>query len=376
MSLRTRRSWAVLASLLFVASACTQGGTPGGAQPTPTGPVGGGGAAASPGGAVNLFGSDYKTAKFKEGQNGGTLIFADWQEANLFNPFYQGQVTEANLAAITFNGLVTTTYDFKYAPDLAAEIPTLDNGGVKVPGDAGDAMTVTWKLLDGLKFSDGEALGCSDVKFTHGWVMDPGNVGLYAGKSGYEDISSVECRSETDMVWHFKNIYEGYITLFSPSGGTILPEHYASKISIKDIQTGKGYLAAEMARVPVTGPFKFQSVTPKQEIRLIRNDNFKSSTFHGPPYLDTFVFKWYADADAMIAAYKGGSPEYDVATDLNDADLPKLTDIQDQVHQLAGLTYEFLRPNWSATTCSPRVTDRGRGCPMSDPAMREALKYA
>jgi ABC-type transport system substrate-binding protein len=78
----------------------------------------------------------------------------------------------------------------------------------------------------------------------------------------------------------------------------------------------------------------------------------------------------------MIAAYQGDSPEYDIAKDLNDADLPKLEGLK-RVVQLEALTYEFLRPNWDADHCSLTLQGiRNGACPMSDPAMREALKYA
>jgi peptide/nickel transport system substrate-binding protein len=58
------------------------------------------------------------------------------------------------------------------------------------------------------------------------------------------------------------------------------------------------------------------------------------------------------------------------------------------VSAIPALTYEFLRPNWSDAKdrddakgiggCSrnPTVQDRGPGCPMADPAMRQAVAYA
>ena len=46
------------------------------------------------------------------------------------------------MASATWATLATFTDDYKYAPDLAAQVPTLDNGGVG-PGENGDAMTVT-----------------------------------------------------------------------------------------------------------------------------------------------------------------------------------------------------------------------------------------
>jgi peptide/nickel transport system substrate-binding protein len=331
-------------------------GTPTTESPSPT----------EPGGAPDLFGTEYSPS---EGTPGGTLILGDWQEATLWQPFYQGQVTEANVSGTTFIGLVTSTDDFKYAPEVAADIPTTDNGGVTL-GEGGDAMTVTWTLRDGLKWSDGEALDCDDLAYTQDWIMDPDNTGLFGGTTGYEDISELECASPTEVVMHFENIYEGYITLFS----WILPEHYLSDFPVADQVTGAGMAAADMPTVPTNGPFKFESVTPGSELRLVRNDNYQNPRGGQPAYLEGLIFKWYADADAMIAGYKAG--EIDVATDLNDADIPKIEDLGDQVHAYPSLTYEFLRPQWSADTCSPRVTDRGEGCPMADEAMRQALNYA
>ena len=67
---------------------------------------------------------------------------------------------------LVWHTLLTISDDFKYVPQLAAEpIPTTENGGVKLPGDNGDAMTVTWKLRDGLKWSDGQPLTCDDFKY-------------------------------------------------------------------------------------------------------------------------------------------------------------------------------------------------------------------
>ena len=81
----------------------------------------------------DLFNTDVQ-ARRRRGRR--ALIIGDWQEANQFNPFYLSQQTEANVAAATWATLVVFTKDYKYAPDLAAEVPTVDNGGVKAPATA------------------------------------------------------------------------------------------------------------------------------------------------------------------------------------------------------------------------------------------------
>ena len=96
-------------------------------------------------------------------------------------------MTEANVASAVWASLVVFTHDYRYAPDLATSVPTVDNGGVKAPGDGGDAMTVTWTLRPGLKWSDGEPLTCDDFKYAWEWVLDPDNVGVVT--TGFTDIT-------------------------------------------------------------------------------------------------------------------------------------------------------------------------------------------
>jgi peptide/nickel transport system substrate-binding protein len=328
---------------------------------------------------LNIFDSAYAPTT---GTKGGQILIGDWQEANQFNPFYVGQVTEANVASATWASLVVATNDYKYLPDLAAEPATTTNGDVKVPGDGGDAMTVTWKLKPDLKWSDGQALTCDDFKFTWSWVMDPANTGLAGGTTGYDSMTGIDCPDPSTIVEHFKEVYESYLTI-----GTPLPKHYLSSIPMADQVKGKGFQPAEMPSVPTSGAFKFQSVTSGQELRLVRNDNYKGFKSGQPANLDTLIWHWYGDADAMIAGFAAN--EVDFATDLQDSDIPKLEQqgLKDNVAAAPALLYEFLRPNWAAGPgdatsnvggCSrnPAVADRGTGCPMADPAMRQAVSYA
>ena len=369
-----KRLVGLLGSTMIVLSACQGAASPSPSSPVTSAPPASSGpttsepAASASEAPVDLTNTAYAP---EDGKDGGTIIIGDWQEANQFNPFYAGQVTEANVASAAWASLVTLTHDYKYAADLAKEIPTTANGGVKVPGDGGDAMTVTWTLRDGLKWSDGQPLTCDDFKYAQEWVLDKDNSGI-GTISGYQAISKLDCTSDTVMVWHFPKIYEGYITLAVAP----LPRHFLSKIPVKDQVTGAGFRPNEIKNLPVSGAFKFDTVTPGAELRLVKNPNYTSWKTGKPAHLDSLVWKWYGDADAMIAGYKAG--EVDFATDLQDSDIPKVQDLGDQVSAIPALLYEFLRPNWSAAECShnPTVQDRGTGCPMSDPAMRQAVSFA
>ena len=368
-----KRLFAMLATAAIVVAAC--GGTTSVApsegasqepsvEPTPTPEV------------VRLDDSTYKD-RVEEGVDGGQILIGDWQEANQFNPFYLGQVTEANVASAAWASLVVLTDDYRYMPDLATSIPTVDNGGVVVDGDK---MDVTWELRPDLKWSDGEPLTCDDFLYAQEWVLNPDNVGVVT--TGY-DINEAECTSPTTFVQHFSEIFEGYITLnVAP-----LPRHYLEAIPMADQVNGAGFRAEEIADLPVSGAFKFESVTPLAELRLVKNENYTSFSTGKPAHLDSLIWKWYGDADLMIAGFAAG--EVDFATDLQDSDIQKLDEqgLHDQTSAIPALLYEFLRPNWSegpfnADTktggCSrnPVVQDRGDLCPMSDPAVRQSIAFA
>lgn len=370
-----KRLFALLATTVIVGGAC---GTAATQSPTAATPPPEATPAATPTPEIVRLDDSTYTTRVQEGTVGGQIIIGDWQEANQFNPYYVGQVTEANVASAAWATLLVLTDDYRYAPDLATSVPTIDNGGVTL-GQNGDAMTVTWTLRDGLKWSDGQPLTCDDFKYAWEWILNPDNVGVIT--TGM-DISTVECVSDTQLVQHFSEVYEGYLTLWTAP----LPRHYLEKIPMADQTQGAGFRADEVPNLPVSGAFKFESVTPGAELRLVRNDNYTSWARPGKTAnLDSLVWKWYGDTAGLIAGYKAG--EIDFATDLAESDVPAVADLGDQVSKISALLYEFLRPNWAAgpadpTTgvggCSrnPAVQDRGTGCPLADPAMREAIAWA
>ena len=137
----------------------------------------------------------YRATPREQGADGGQAIIGDWQEATQFNPYYLTQVTEANVAV----GHVGDARDVHRRLQVRARPRRADPDARQrrrqVPGQNGDAMTVTWTLRDGLKWSDGEDLTCDDFKYAWEWVMDPDNVGVVT--SGFEDVTAWDCPSPT-----------------------------------------------------------------------------------------------------------------------------------------------------------------------------------
>ena len=323
------------------------------------------------GGGASIVGS-YKPG---EGGTGGTLLVGDYQDVDSLHPYYYSTVMSANVLATVWDGLVTLSNEAKYVPWMATEIPTVANGGIIAPGEDGDAMTVTWKLREGLLWSDGKAITCEDAKYTHSWVMTEGNP---ISTTGAAEISEVECVDDLTIKLHYSELYSGVY-----AGVGIYPKHYFEKYDINsgnaatDMVLGAGFRPEDLANVPVSGPFKFASRTEGVETVMVRNDKWKNPYSGQAAKLDSIKYVVCGDPDTCIAKFRAG--ELDIVTDLSGNSFATTKDLGAQQKAQSVFTYEFFRPNHAADDCSileSVKTERGGGCPMSDPAVRKALAQA
>ncbi|MHC5939232.1 hypothetical protein [Nostoc sp.] len=80
-----------------------------------------------------------------------TLKLLYWQAPTILNPHLAQGSKDFEASRITYEPLASFDKDGKLVPFLAAEIPSLENGGV-----AKDGKSVTWKLKKEVKWSDGK----------------------------------------------------------------------------------------------------------------------------------------------------------------------------------------------------------------------------
>lgn len=284
---------------------------------------------------VQLGGSSYEAVP--AAHTGGSVVIAEKQYPHTVVPYYAQTAAEAEVAASMFDGLLRVTPDLRYAPDLATNIPTLDNGGVALNGVG---MDVTFTLKAGMKWSDGQAITCDDVKATWQWNVDPANTTLASviGMLGWQDISGVDGGNGTNCLIHYDRVYEGYLGLIS----AVLPAHYITTISVKDAQA-RLYPLNALGSGVYSGPYIPVGATPSTQITLKPNPNWATIGGH-TPWLSSVTWKFYRDAAGMIAGFKAA--QYDVGQDLGNLDLPSLSgiDVSRQVIR-DSLTYELLAFN-------------------------------
>ena len=214
---------------------------------------------------------------------GGTVTLIIPEEPTTLNYFLaDAAIVRQAAEATAMTGLATINEKGEYVATLAQELPSLDNGGLSA-----DYLTVTWKLREGLTWSDGEALTSDDVKFTVEVLSNP-DAGALTGTSGFDLITSVETPDDLTAVLTYSAPYPGYLDQFAYG---LFPRH----------ATGE---PADMAnwewnRNPVgAGPFIVSNWASGESITMTRNPNYYET---GKPYLDSLVFAIVPEPAAQTA---------------------------------------------------------------------------
>jgi peptide/nickel transport system substrate-binding protein len=275
---------------------------------------------------------------------GGTLTVASWQEQDsllacnitaaashacaYINPAMEGLLTvKANQDPLPTNPKLS---DY-WVPELATEVPTLENGDVKV---SGNKMDVTWKLRHGVTWHDGVAFTSTDVKatFDFWWLKyrDKNPTPLLS-TSGWDQVDSVDTPDPYTAIIHFNSVYAAYLTLGTGPYG-VLPDHLLQQVWAQtgDITHDKvtvnipgGYSGTDtLDKVMVgTGPFMFKEWVTGDHLTLVRNPHWWGGG--GRPYLNAIRVKFDADANAELNDLRSNT--VDMALDLRPSLLPSLS---------------------------------------------------
>lgn len=336
---------AVLGTLLAACGATPEGqATSAGARATETPP-----AAATPAGP----GAD---------KRGGTLILGLGYEPDLLNFYLRTQLVGDVAGALFERGLVQVRPDGTWAPDLATEVPSLENGGVSP-----DGLTITYHLKRNVTWSDGDPFDCQDVLFTYQAVSQL----EAANAEGYGRIASLACPDPYTVTMQFEVFYPAYLTLFADS---ILPGHTGL-----DPETMPSW---EYNRHPdpVLGPFILQEWAMEDHLTAVRNPEYEGWATKGQPYLDAVTLRWIDSNAEGIELLKAG--EIHFVWDAAEADLFQAESWAGTrvVSQLSTGT-ERLVLNLRNPTRSAPCADSLQRRPawhwaLGDPRVREAIELA
>ncbi|PSN17848.1 peptide ABC transporter substrate-binding protein [filamentous cyanobacterium CCP5] len=194
-----------------------------------------------------------------------TLRLLYWQAPTILNPHFSSGFKDAEASRITLEPLASFNSAGEMVLALAAEEPTVENGGV-----AADGTSVTWKLKDGLLWSDGTPFTAEDVAFTYGFIANP-EVGTTSAGT-YEVIASVEALDDTTVQVTFKEPNPAWYLVFTGTEGMILPRHMFADYN------GANGREAPANLMPVgTGPYRVTEFVPGDRVTYEPNPNYRDA---------------------------------------------------------------------------------------------------
>jgi len=240
--------------------------------------------------------SNYKPTKRG---GGGALKVLWWQGATLLQPHFASGTKDQEGSRIFYEPLGAWDADGNLIPILAAEVPTLANGGV-----SRDGKSITWKLKRNVQWHDGVPFTADDVVFTAAYAADPAT-SAYTGGS-YKDVKITKVDSHTVKV-EYQKPSPFWADPFVSAAGMIIPKH------VFEAYKGAASRDAPANLKPVgTGPYKFADFKPGDMLRGVINTNYHEAN---RPYFDSIEMKGGGDAvSAARAVLQTG--EYDYAWNL------------------------------------------------------------
>ena len=210
--------------------------------------------------AIAACGSPTRTSKQ---QNSSTLKLLYWQAPTILNPHLSTGFKDAEASRVTLEPLASFDNEGNLIPFLAESVPTVENGGV-----AADGKSVTWKLKQDVKWSDGETFTAEDVVFTYNFLSNPQVGAVSAGT--YEVVSSVEAIDDYTVKVNFKEVNPAWSLVFVGAEGMILPQH------IYESYNGENSREAPANLQPIgTGAYRVVDFRPGDTVIYEPNPEFR-----------------------------------------------------------------------------------------------------
>ena len=207
-----------------------------------------------------------------------------WQAPSILNPYLSGGTKDLHAASLVLEPLVRYDEGGNMVPWLVDEIPTVENGGV-----AEDLTSITWKLKDGLVWSDGSPVTSEDIKFT--WQYCTAEGGGCSQLDKFDNVIDIETPDELTAIIRFDVPkpfpYRPLVSFESP---------LLQAAQFADCLGPKAPECTEENFNPVgTGPFVVTDFRPNDVISFAANENYRDPM---KPAFATLTLKGGGDAAA------------------------------------------------------------------------------
>lgn len=216
----------------------------------------------------------------------GQIVLGFSQEPTVFNPHLLHIEVDEGINFAIFDPLFGVDAEGKFYPLLAAEVPTVENGGISADG-------LTWKvkLRDDVKWHDGTPFTAEDVKFSLELLVNPDFRSWR--RAGHELVTDLTVVSPTEISWKMKSPYAPYASILAST--FIVPKHaFDGAADLNDVPFNNAPVG--------TGPFKWVNRVAGDHIEMAANTDY----FGDGPYLEKLIVKYIPDLTVLYTQFKTG----------------------------------------------------------------------
>ena len=181
---------------------------------------------------------------------GGTLRLLNWQAATVLNPHLSTGLKDTTAARLFHEPLASFDAEGNLVPILAAEIPSVDNGGLSK-----DGTWVVWNLTKGVTWHDGRPFSADDLIFNWQYSADPATAATSVGL--YRDLKRVEKLHDHAVKVVFPKPTPFWADPFCGNAGMLIPRHL-----FEPYRGSKSREAPSNLKPVGTGPYRVVAFKP------------------------------------------------------------------------------------------------------------------
>ncbi len=206
----------------------------------------------------------FAPAAMAERGSDGEVKIIYWQAPSIMTPYLSGGTKDLEAASLVLEPLARYNETGAMVPWLVDVVPTVENGGVSE-----DLTSITWKLKEGLKWSDGTDVTSEDVKFT--WEYCTAEGGGCAQSEKFLDVTDVETPDAQTVVVKFGVAKPFPYGPFVGAQSAVL-----QKAQFKDCMGPKMPECTDANFRPIgTGPFVVTDFRPNDVVQLEANPHYR-----------------------------------------------------------------------------------------------------
>lgn len=254
---------------------------------------------------------------------GEWLIIHELSDAEGINPIVINDASGRAIADRVYEKLLDQDFTtLELTPTLVEARPTISD----------DHLTYTFKLREGITFSDGKPLTGKDVVFSFKAMKNPFVIDAAPNRNYYEDVKDVTSPDDRTIVVTMSRPY--FLAEFHLGAMYILAKHKMDPQNLTDKYTfaetndlalaeksaamkefghwfGKPEIKLDPAMNVGSGPYVFEEWKTHENITLRRNDKYwnKDSKVN-PAYAEKLIYRVVPDRSAAVTALKNGELDF------------------------------------------------------------------